>query len=145
MKSNCIKLKYIHNDTKYILHLNPSIILSDKYAICLKFSEFERNKIIEDYATQNLNYYCIYKISVVCRIDLKHKKPLTKYQLYKKLVNTKDENTLSKVYKKYIEVNHSCYNHMPLIIMLYKKNFKLDTSIILMIFDKSMISLVYEQ
>ena len=38
MKSNCIKLKYIHNDTKYILHLNPCIILSDKYAICLKFS-----------------------------------------------------------------------------------------------------------
>ena len=84
MKSNCIKLEYIHNDTKYILHLNLSIILSDKYAICLKFSEFERNKIIEDYATQNLHYSCIYKISVVCRINIKHKKPLTKYQIYKK-------------------------------------------------------------
>ena len=34
---------------------------------------------------------------------------------------------------------------MPLIIMLYKNFLKLDTSIILKIFDKSMINLVYEQ
>ena len=73
IKSNCIKIKYIHNDTKYILQVNPCIILSDKYAICLKFSECERNKIIEDYATQNLNYSCIYKISIVCHINIKHK------------------------------------------------------------------------
>ena len=43
-----------------------------------------------------------------------------------------------------IEVDYSCYTHMPLIIMLYKRILKLDTSIILKDFDKSTIKKVYE-